>query len=238
MKLISVIVPTLEEEGYIRKTVTDVLAKAENPQKIEILVIDAGSADGTLKSVRDLDVQIFSKPEFAFKKYKSLNFGIEKAKGDVLLFLDADTILPRAFDKYVNDTLQDGKIVGGAFEFSFEKPDLKLFFLQTVNRLRYRLEQTYYGDQAVFCRKEAAQRVGGYPEQTLMESAFFCSRLLKVGKLKLVKKPIKTSGRRFNEKGFFRVFWFDFSMWVRFMLHLPVDQFGKNYWKFNLKSDG
>ena len=235
---ISVIIPALNEELYLPKTIENVFLNAEDPKNLEVLVVDAGSSDSTMQAIEKLDVRMFSKPEFALKKYQSLNYGIEQSTGEILLFLDADTTLPKAFDKHIRKTLEDKKMVGGAFEFSFEKPDWKLYLLQMINRIRYRIEQMYYGDQAVFCRRSAAEKIGGYPEKTLMESAFFCSQLLKVGQLKLIKEPIKTSARRFNEKGFFKVFWFDFTMWIRFVLNLPVEDYGKKYWELNLKSDG
>ncbi|MEP1095442.1 MAG: glycosyltransferase [Cyclobacteriaceae bacterium] len=236
--LISVIIPTLNEEFYLPRTIENTFLSAEDPQDLEVLVVDAGSSDNTLRTIEKLGVRIFSKPEFALKKFQSLNYGIEQAKGETLLFLDADTTLPKAFDKHIRKTLEDKAMVGGAFEFSFEKPDWKLYLLQMINRIRYRIEQTYYGDQAVFCRKSVVKKIGGYPEKTLMESAFFCNQLLKAGQLKLIKKPIKTSPRRFNENGFFKVFWFDFTMWIRFVLNLPVEEYGKKYWGLNLKSDG
>lgn len=235
---ISIIIPTLNEEKYLSHTIRNIFKKAKNGENIEVLVIDAGSSDETLKSIQHLDVRAYSMPEFALKKYRSLNYGISQAHGDHLIFLDADTKLPQNFDVLIEKVLERNEIVGGAFEFSFDNPDWKLLLLQTLNRIRYRLGQTYYGDQAIFCRKNVALQVGGYPEEQLMESAFFCSRLLKAGKLRLIRTPIKTSPRRFNENGFFKVFWFDFTMWIRFVLNLPVDQYGRKYWELNLKSDG
>lgn len=235
---ISIIIPTLNEEKYLKKTIQNIFECAENPNDLEILVIDAGSCDQTLESIRDLEVQTFSKPEFALKKYESLNFGIQNSTGEYLIFLDADTKLPKAFDSLIKSKLSRKNIVGGAFEFSFERPDWKLYLLQLLNRARYRLRKTYYGDQAIFCKREAAISIGGYPKKELMESAYFCDKLMRAGKLSLIRTPVKTSPRRFNENGFFKVFWFDFVMWIRFGLNLPVEQYGKSYWGLNMKSNG
>lgn len=235
---ISIIIPTLNEERYLSKTIIEVFKRASHKSEIEVLVIDAGSSDNTLKSVEDLPITLHEKSAFKFKKYKSLNFGISQARGEVVLFLDADTQLPDKFDSLIAQQMQNDKVVGGAFEFSFENPDWKLWILQLINRIRYRIGQMYYGDQAVFCRKEVALTVGGYPEKTLMESAFFCLKLKRIGKLVLIKKPIVTSPRRFKENGFFKVSWFDFSMWVRFLFHLPLEEYGQRYWQVNMKSNG
>lgn len=216
----------------------ELLKRTTGENEMEILVIDAGSTDNTLKSIAGLSAQIHEKPEFRYRKYRSLNYGISQARGKILLFLDADTLLPPKFDSLIIKKMENYGVVGGAFEFSFENPDWRLWILQLINRIRYRFGQMYYGDQAVFCRKESALAVGGYPEKKLMESAFFCKKLKSVGKLRLIKKPIITSPRRFNENGFLKVSWFDFSMWVRFVFRLSVEDYGTKYWNVNMKSDG
>ncbi len=237
MKSISIIIPTLNEEAFLKKTIQHCLAVASDPDLLEIIIVDAGSSDNTLESVRDLNVKCFSHPKFKFKKYKSLNFGIKQAQHDLLVFLDADTLLPDHFDRLINDTISND-VVGGAFELSFDKADWKLKILQLINRIRYRFGKMYYGDQAVFCRRSVAIEVAGYPPVELMESASFCRQLKKKGKLTLIKKPVLTSSRRFHEHGFYRVLLFDIRMWIRFTFNFSVDRFGKKYWRFNLGSNG
>ncbi len=235
---ISIIIPTLNEEKFLPKTIECIFQHAKNTDYLEVLVVDAGSTDQTVRIAEELEAKVFSKPEFQLKKYQSLNHGISCAKGETLIFLDADTILPKEFDLKVLKALEQPQVVGGAFEFSFENSDWKLSLLQLFNRIRYRFGQMYYGDQAIYCSKSAAESIGGYPEKELMESAYFCKRLLSVGKLRLIKSPVKTSARRFNNYGFFKVFWFDFTMWIRFGLGLSVDEYGKKYWSVNMSSDG
>lgn len=236
--MISIIIPTLNECHFLKGTIEDLLKKSRDPDQLEIIVVDSGSTDGTLESIKSLKVYSFLEPSFKLKKCASLNYGIEKAKGDFLLFLDADTTLPKEFDLLIQEKLKNPSIVGGAFEFAFGNPDWKLKLIQFVNRIRYRFSNIYYGDQAVFCSRKVALEVGGYPEKRLMEAAFFCQKLMKVGKLSLIKSPIKTSARRFLDHGFFRICWFDFIMWFRFVLNFSVDEYGEKYWSKNLKSNG
>lgn len=234
---IAIIIPTLNEAKYVPHTISELLDKAASPDELEILVIDAGSSDGTLQSIKSLKTKSFSKPEFIFKKYESLNFGIREAKADSLLFLDADTILPKHFDRLIEDKLRDSKVVGGAFEFSFTRTDWKLAMLQVINRIRYRLGKMYYGDQAIFCRMSVAEKIGGFPAKELMESAYFCRALRNEGRMVLIKEPVRTSPRRFDQLGFFRTFWFDFMMWLLFILNIPVSRYGRKYWGFNIKAE-
>ena len=117
----------------------------------------------------------------------------------------------------------------------FASPGLQLKALELINRVRFRIEKEFYGDQAVFCTREAVKQVGGYPSETIMESAHFCNALKHAGKLRLVTKPVITSPRRFHENGFWRTFWFDFKAWVRFRVGLHANGAGKEYWTFNQK---
>ncbi|MFK7954221.1 MAG: glycosyltransferase [Ekhidna sp.] len=235
--MISIIIPTLNESRFLRKTIEDILTKAHNRVSLQIIVIDAGSTDDTLNSVKDLNIAAYSDPSFQLKKYESLNFGIEKAKGDYLLFLDADTILPEGFDHSISELLSKPNIPAGAFEFSFQESGWRFKVIELINRVRYRFGHIYYGDQAVFCTKEAAIRVGGFPKKRLMETAYFCQELKKYGQLSLIKNPVKTSARRFIEDGFFKVCWFDFTMWVRFLFGLSVEEYGLKYWSSNLRTN-
>lgn len=226
--LISVIIPTLNEEHYLPETFARLMSHASH--MVEVLVIDAGSEDQTVAVAKELGAAVYHVPEFRHLKYKSLNFGIEVAKGDVLVFLDADTALPPHFDQHILAALQQPGIVGGAFDFSFNSSQQPYALLSLANRVRIRIEKLYLGDQALFCTKEVAIQVGGFPDLNLMEAAYFCRALKKAGKIKLLNAQVQTSIRRFEQHGFWRVLWFDIKMWFRFHLGKSVTEYGKEYW--------
>jgi len=228
---LSIIIPTLNEIDYLHETISHTFNAAHDPDNLEIIVVDSRSSDGTVESVNSLKCKTYCQPEFIHKKYENLNFGLAKSLGNTILFLDADTLLPEKFDLLVEEILQDSKVVGGAFEFDFREQGFLLWIIRTVNRIRYRMDQSYFGDQAVFCQKSIASKVGGFPEKALMESAYFCKELQKEGKLRLIKQPIKTSPRRFLEHGTLKVMWFDVRMWIRFLLGMDVQKFGEKYWR-------
>ncbi|MEM7297446.1 MAG: glycosyltransferase [Bacteroidota bacterium] len=233
---ISIIIPTLNEEELLAKTIEHTLKFASSSSHLEIIVVDAGSTDQTLQSVQNLPVTVYSKPEFSLKKSESLNFGIEKSNGSVLLFLDADTLLPECFDELILEKLANPKVVGGGFAMKFDRADWRLKTLTLINWMRYTLWKTFYGDQAIYCRKEAAVAIGGF-SATLMEAAYFCRALKKHGKLAVIYTPVISSSRRFYEHGILTVTWFDIRMWGRFVLGLDLESFRERYWKTNL-SDG
>lgn len=232
---ISIIIPTLNEEKHLRDTVLHAFANAHEPEALEVLVIDAGSKDRTIMTVSDLSISVYVDNSFRLQKHKSLNYGLQLAKGEIVLFLDADTYLPKHFDKVIQDKLATKKVVGGAFEMRFVDADFKLFVLSKLNSLRYNIWKTFYGDQAIFCKKSVAVKVGGFPD-TLMEAAYFCRSVSSYGKLSLIHQPVWTSPRRFKENGFWKVLWFDIQMWIKFALGLELKKSKDTYWQTNLQN--
>ncbi len=230
--LISIIIPVLNEEQRIASTITHALDVAFSPGNIEIIVVDAGSADRTVLSI-PAGCRLFQDAALAGRKYASLNLGIKQSNGNILVFLDADTLLPDNFDKEIMELLRTPGVVGGAFELEFSKSSLRLNLLQVLNQVRYRFHKEYFGDQAVFCRRKAAVEIGGFPIEPIMESAYFCRKLAKTGTLKLIRASVKTSARRFEENGFWKVFLFDLKVWLRFRLGLPTGKYGYTYWRVN-----
>lgn len=230
---LSVIIPTLNEEYYIRGTLDALMAGLIKGTECEVIVVDSGSNDKTLEYLKNRRVISVQKPEFKGFKFKSLNYGASLAKGNVLLFLDADSFLMHGFDEQIDKTLREN-VVGGAFEYCSENRSFSFRLVQALNRARYRVDQNYFGDQGIFCTKEAFETVGGYPEEPIMEAAYFCKKLRSLGKLKLIKLPLITSSRRFEKGGIWRVFFKDTWIWIQFLLGLDISRYASKYWQENL----
>ncbi len=227
MKL-SVIIPTLNEVGSLGETIGAVRERAQS-DTIEIIVSDCGSIDGTTELVRALGVRLIEGNPPSKSRAEAINRAVPSASGDVLWFLDADTIPPFGFDHSIEAALQSTKTVGGAFEFALEGPGWKLRIVELINRIRYRFRQRFYSDQGIFCRTEAFQKVGGYPMLRIMEAAYFCKRLRGIGRLQLIKTPIPTSARRFLNGGIFRVLALDVQIWATDLLGFSVESFAPGY---------
>lgn len=232
MKL-SIVIPTLNEASVLRHTILHIFDMCSAPELIEVLIIDNGSNDQTLESISDLEVRIFRQPSLKGRKYAVLNFGASQANGDVLMFLDADTLLPPSFDQHIQQCMTSPQVVGGAFDFQFIEKRWFLSALTTINRIRIRLDHNFLGDQAVFCSRFVFEAIGGYPPKMIMESSFLCQLLKQRGKLQIAPARIRTSARRFLENGFLKVFWFDFQVWFRYLIGKDVDRFGASYWQHN-----
>ncbi len=233
MKTISIIIPTLNEAGYIWETINAIYERAFIKPH-EIIVVDTGSRDGTLNLLSKLNIKRFAVPAFQGKKYEALNFGASKASGDIFLFMDADCIVPHHFDKSIYECLSRGEIVAGAFELAFDKTTWLLMVATWLNRVRYRITKQYFGDQGLFITKKTFMQSGGYPSSKLMESAHFCSKLKDYGNLKLVKEKMTTSSRRFIQGGTMKVFLRDIWIWSLDIMGFDIQHYAEHYWKTNI----
>ncbi len=229
MKL-SVIIPTLNEEKHLKKTLDYLRKNAFNPP-FEITVVDSGSSDKTKNIVKAEMAEFLKfKPKIRGRA-QPLNYAADFANGDVLLFLDADTEVPQNYDLHIEKALQNQDTVGGAFEFALEGERIGLRIVELINRIRYRLRKRYYGDQGLFVRKKVFEKVCGFPEIELLESAYLCKSLKEYGNLVLIKRKVITSSRRFRKNGILKPFSFDIKIWFLDLIGSDVEKFSKNYWK-------
>ncbi len=234
---LSIIIPTLNEARYLEATLEAVRSRAAGEPAREIVVVDCGSRDGTPELAARLGLCVVRDPTLTCRA-AALNCGAVRVTGDVLLFLDADSIVPPGYDRALEWALRSPAVVGGAFEFALDGPEFGLRVVEFVNRLRYRLWAEYFGDQGLFVRREVFRRVGGFPRRRILETSDLCRRLTHVGALRLLSLPLRTSPRRFLEGGIYRVLAHDARIWLLDRLRLPTDGFGPAYWAENRRRGG
>jgi rSAM/selenodomain-associated transferase 2 len=230
---LSIIIPTLNEARYLASAVEQARAHAVLGPPHEIIVADCGSTDGTAELSARLGTHLAGGWPPPSSRAAACNRGAAEATGDVLLFLDADTMVPTGYDRAIEQALRSSAFVGGAFEFALDGPQLGLRLVEIINHVRYRLWPLYYGDQGVFARADVFGSIGGYPERLLLESSDFCRRLRHAGRLVLIRKPMTTSARRFVEGGILRVLAHDVRIWALDVLRLPTQQHGPAYQQDN-----
>ncbi len=233
---LSIIIPTLNEADYLTGTLSSIIVNKCYENKPEIIVVDSGSTDNTADIARPLaDKLILIKPTSS-GKWEALNKGAEISCGEVLLFLDADTVVPKDYDKEIENVFINKNIVGGAFEFTLDGRQFGLRVVELINRVRYRVRHSFYGDQGIFVTKDIFIKAGMFPKKRLFETSAMCRKLRRYGKLKLIKKPALTSPRRFIEGGIYRVLLNDIKLWfLNKTKNFPDTNHADLYWQENKK---
>jgi len=192
--LVSVIVPVLDESAAL----TVALRPLVNEPGVELIVVDGGSVDGTIAVAKQFTEKVFTG---ARGRANQMNFGALQARGDLLLFLHADTSLPPGGLERMRRALRDERIVGGAFRLRIDSACRALKLIAWGANLRSRLFGLPYGDQALFVRRPVFQAIGGFPPWPLMEDVELVRRLKQVGRMVLLPEAVTTSARRWEREG-------------------------------------
>jgi glycosyltransferase involved in cell wall biosynthesis len=207
--LLSIVIPAFNEELYLPETLSSIQrASAECRCGVELIVVDNASSDRTAKVAKEYGATVVH--EAIHNVGRVRNAGAEAAHGDVLVLIDADTVVSPQFLDKVADVMSDPACIGGS-------PNI-------VQRVRSRLLQAYLGawrwigvrlgmaqGAAQFCRKSAFSILNGYDESQFMgEDVDFYWRLRKLcakagGYLKFLNDvTVAPSPRRFDHNSVWR----------------------------------
>ena len=197
---LSVVIPTLNEAGALPETLKRARAI---PEVKEIIVVDAGSTDNTQAIAREHNCTLIeSEPS----RGKQLRLGAQRASGDVILFLHADTWLPENAGAVISETLARPLVVAGGFYKRFRDGGAL-----PGSRLRcwllWALTNRLFGDQAIFVKRDVLEQCGGVPDVPLMEEFELCKTLTSHGRIALASATVLTSARKFREEGMLRTYW-------------------------------
>lgn len=196
--------PVLDEAGQIEATLA-ALAPLRR-RGVELIVVDGGSQDGTVALARAEADAVLDAPR---GRARQMNAGAAAARGEVLLFLHADTILPPEADRLALRAAAGGRD-WGRFDVRIAGRHPMLRVVAMLMNWRSRLTGIATGDQAIFVRRELFQRIGGFPDQPLMEDIELSRRLRRVSAPACLPARATTSGRRWESRGVWRTI---FLMW-------------------------
>lgn len=201
---ISIVIPAYNEEKYLPATLEKIRDGLANTScHWEIIVVDNESIDKTRSIAESFGAKVFTEIEHNIAKVR--NTGAKNAAGDVLIFIDADTLVPETLFQKITAAMRDEKYLGGAVAVDygeFQRKWMKLYlkgwqFWGTVFNMKQGAAQ--------FCRKSVFEEIGGYDETIFMgEDVMFYWRLSKFAKRKnsrllFIENPkVITSPRRFD----------------------------------------
>ncbi len=223
MKL-AIVVPTLNEEGALRRTLPVMLAAAD-----EVVVSDGGSADGTVAVARELGARLVSGPPCRGGQLNRGAAAVMTAGGaDVLLFLHADTVLPPRGVEAMREAIERGA-PGGAFflRFDVDRPMQRLG--SWLINWRTRLIRLPLGDQAQFAARETFERLGGFRDWPILEDLDFAMRLRRLDGMAIIEAPVITGARRFVEQGAVRTVAINWLIWILYFLGVSPHRLARFY---------
>ncbi|MEM6642500.1 MAG: TIGR04283 family arsenosugar biosynthesis glycosyltransferase [Bacteroidota bacterium] len=199
--MISVIIPTLNEEEAL-PTLLDFLCKHPARNEFEVLIIDGGSSDGTLKICSERPVQVIHSEKAS--RAAQMNIGAAAASGDILYFVHADAVPPESFVNDIKQAQTDG-FQSGCYRFRFDR---KPYFLLYINEFftRFPFSWCRGGDQTLFITKVLFEELRGYNEEhVIMEDYEFLERLQNVASFKILPKSVKVSSRKYKHNSYLQV---------------------------------
>jgi len=164
----------------------------------EVIIADGGSRDRTAELARPRCDKLVEAPR---GRAAQMNAGAQVATGGVLLFLHADTRLPKEAGRLVTEGLPTSKHRWGRFDVTIAGRSALLPVVASLMNWRSRLTGIATGDQAMFADRQAFAQVGGFPDVPLMEDIILSRRLRQISTPLCLKARVVTSGRRWDEHG-------------------------------------
>src|SRR3989338_1447683 len=174
--MISVIIPVYNEEECLLKN--DVYYQVIS-QAGELIFVDGGSTDRTVSLAKKLGRVIIAPKN----RGAQMNKGAKEAKHKIILFLHADAFIHLENLQKIVEAIEGKKYIGGCFKQVLDDPAMLYRWIEWTRNIRAKVSKVFYGDQAIFVRKDVFQQLGGFPEVKIGEDVLFTKRLKKRGKV-------------------------------------------------------
>ena len=222
----SIIVPAFHESERISDLIKS-LNHLDFHEDTEIVVVDGSQERDTLRAIDSNQVIKISSEK---GRAKQMNAGALIAKGEILIFLHADTELPIQALGKIHSRMERSDYVGGAFDLGIKSDKLIYKAIGTLSSLRSRLSRIPLGDQAIFIRKEYFDQIGGYKEIPLMEDVELMRRIKRSRKkIWIFYDRVMTSPRRWEKEGVIYCTLRDWTLRILYLFGISPDRLVKHY---------
>ena len=215
--MISIIIPVLNEEKALPRCLQNVMSQAG---KLEIIVVDGGSSDKTSEIATS-----FSKVRLLTSergRAVQMNTGANLARGEWLMFLHADTLLPGNAIQKVSALPDNESVVAGCFHQQFSGNHILLRAISWLHNWRCKHTRIMYGDQCMFIRRSLFEQLGGFPETEILEDVMLSEAIVKTSRPLILDDTVITDSRKFVQRGIFRSFTEIFIIMSCYELRLPI----------------
>ena len=212
--MISVIIPVFNEEEILLKNA----GRFKDLKKdTELIFVDGCSDDQTVELASRIGKVLIGEKGRA----RQMNLGAKTARGDILLFLHADSFLNNGALDSVREYIKRGG-VGGCFSQRIYNEHSVYRFMEMKGNIRAKKKKIFYGDQGIFVRRDVFFVLGGFPEVPVMEDVLFSKKLRRAGKVACLDDIISVSARRWEKHGFFMTNFLYSLMAALFSMHIPL----------------
>ncbi len=221
---ISIVIPTLNEAAELPETLRRL---RRVPEVQEIIIADGGSGDDTVKLAEAAGCVVVSS---APGRGRQLRAGAERATGEVILFLHADTwVPPDAGEALLACLAQPGVVAGGFYKTFRDPPNWLVRGSKFKCWWRLLVARRVMADQGIFLRRETLARIGGVPDVPLMEEFELCQRLRPLGRIALADATVVTSARKFRKLGVLRTYALMWRVTVGYYRGVPLEELRRLY---------
>jgi rSAM/selenodomain-associated transferase 2 len=225
MQQLSIIIPSRNEAADIGSLLSALQPLRDGGH--EVIVVDGKSQDSTGAIAAPLvDRLLLVEPGRA----QQMNAGADRATGDVLWFLHADSILPEGqADSLIADALAGNFPGWGRFDVALSGDHPLLRIVESMMNMRSRLTGIATGDQGIFVTRDLFEMTGGYPDQPLMEDIELSKRLRKVRPPVRIRQSLTTSSRRWEKQGIVRTILRMWLLRLAYFLGVPAEKLALHY---------
>ena len=223
----SIIIPVCRESAIINNTI-DNIRSVGNTFHYEIIVVDCVPDGSTINEITDKNVK-----KYIAKKGRArqMNYGAQMAKGQILLFLHADTYLPRMAFKKIIMIFHLKKIKIGAFSLKIETENILLKFISVIADLRSKITRIPYGDQVHFFEREYFFEIGKYKNIPIMEDIEIMKRVKRLkNTIHIISDKAITSERRWKKEGVFTCTMRNWYISILYYLGVKPEKLVKYYY--------
>lgn len=233
---ISAIIPVWKEGTRINELLNH-LKDFEPEDILEVIIVDGDKDGSTIKKInkkpgkekRGIAARIQAEIS-PLGRATQLNHGAKKARGNWLLFLHADTHLPKRAFKIIKKIAKERKFLAGAFDLGIDSKKYRIKLIKIMANVRSHITRIPYGDQAIFIQRKYFEELGAYPEIPLMEDLELMRRIKKDKKpIILVPEKVMTSSRRWDKEGAFYGTLRNWSLATLYVLGIKPEKLARFY---------
>jgi rSAM/selenodomain-associated transferase 2 len=238
---LAIVVPMLDEAATLPELLAHLAVWRD--RGCEIVLVDGGSRDDSVAIARAAGFRVMVAER---GRACQMNAGARACGGAILLFLHADTRLPAEADTKVRVALEGGVQVPagpsaartrsarcahawGRFDVRIDGRPRMLRVVAALMNLRSRSSGIATGDQAVFVRRDVFEALGGFPDQPLMEDIELSRRLLRVSRPACLRARVRTSGRRWEQRGVWRTIFLMWRLRWAYWRGVPAERLAEAY---------